>query len=39
MQVELLDSEEVERPLELADAIFQYLEIQHHRKRRHGQLG
>lgn len=39
MQVELLDRKKWNTRLELANAIFEYLEIWHNRKRRHGQLG
>jgi putative transposase len=39
MQVELLDRKRWNTRLELANAIFEYLEIWHNRKRRHGQLG
>lgn len=37
-QVELLDRQKWSTPLELANAIFEYLEIWHNRKRRHSQL-
>jgi putative transposase len=39
MQVELLDRTKWNTRLELANAIFEYLEIWHNRKRRHSQLG
>lgn len=39
MQVELLDRKKWNTRLELANAIFDYLEIWHNRKRRHSQLG
>jgi transposase InsO family protein len=39
MQVELLDRQKWNTRLELANAIFEYLEIWHNRKRRHSQLG
>jgi transposase InsO family protein len=39
MQVELLDRKKWNTRLELASAIFEYLEIWHNRKRRHSQLG
>ena len=39
MQVELLDRKKWSTRLELANAIFEYLEIWHNRKRRHSQLG
>lgn len=39
MQVELLDRKKWNTRLELANAIFEYLEIWHNRKRRHSQLG
>lgn len=39
MQVELLDRKKWNTRLELANAMFGYLEIWHNRKRRHGQLG
>jgi len=39
MQVELLDRKRWNTRLELANAIFEYLEIWHNRKRRHSQLG
>ena len=38
MQVELLDQKKWNTRLEPANAIFEYLEIWHNRKRRHGQL-
>jgi transposase InsO family protein len=38
MQVELLDRKKWNTRLELANAIFEYLEIWHNRKRRHSQL-
>ena len=39
MQVELLDRKKWNTRLELANAIFEYLEIWHNCKRRHSQLG
>ena len=39
MQVELLDRRKWNTRLELANAMFEYLEIWHNRKRRHSQLG
>ena len=39
MQVELLDRKRWETRVELANAIFEYLEIFHNRKRRHSSLG
>jgi transposase InsO family protein len=39
MQVELLDRNKWNTRIELANAMFEYLEIWHSRKRRHGQLG
>lgn len=39
MQVELLDRKKRNTRLELANAIFEYLEMWHNRKRRHSQLG
>ena len=39
MQVELLDRNKWNARLQLANAMFEYLEIWHNRKRRHGQLG
>jgi transposase InsO family protein len=39
IQVELLDRKKWNTRLELANAIFEYLEIWHNRKRRHSQLG
>ena len=39
MQVELLDRQKWNTRLELANAIFEYLEIWHNRKRRHSRLG
>jgi putative transposase len=39
MQVELLDRKKWNTRLELANAIFEYLEIWHNRKRRHSKLG
>ncbi|MCD4536590.1 IS3 family transposase [Nocardioides sp. cx-169] len=39
MQVELLDRKKWNTRLELANAIFEYLEIWHNRRRRHSQLG
>jgi putative transposase len=38
MQVELLDRRRSKTRIELANAIFEYLEIRHNR-RRHGALG
>lgn len=39
MQVELLDRQKWNTRIELANAMFDYLEIWHNRKRRHSQLG
>ena len=39
MQVELLDRQRWRTRLELANAIFEYLEIWHNRCRRHSALG
>jgi transposase InsO family protein len=39
MQVELLDRQRWNTRIELANAIFDYLEIWHNRRRRHSQLG
>ena len=39
MQVELLDRRRWETRIELANAIFEYLEIFHNRRRRHSSLG
>lgn len=39
MQVELLDRKKWNTRLDLANAIFEYLEIWHNRRRRHSQLG
>jgi transposase InsO family protein len=39
MQVELLDRKKWNTRLELANAIFEYLQIWHNRRRRHSQLG
>lgn len=39
MQVELLDRKKWNTRLELANAMFEYLEIWHNRRRRHSQLG
>jgi transposase InsO family protein len=39
MQVELLDRKKWNTRLELANAMFHYLEIWHNRRRRHSQLG
>lgn len=39
MQVELLDTKRWKTRIELANAIFDYLEIWHNRRRRHSQLG
>jgi transposase InsO family protein len=38
MQVELLDQKRWETRIELASAIFEYLEIFHNRQRRHSSL-
>lgn len=38
MQVELLDRQRWRTSLELANALFEYLEISHSRQRRHSQL-
>lgn len=39
MQVELLDRRRWKTRVELANAIFEYIEIFHNRKRRHSSLG
>jgi transposase InsO family protein len=39
MQVELLDRQSWRTRVELANAIFEYLEIFHNRQRRHSALG
>ena len=39
MQVELLDTERWKTRIELANAILDYLEIWHNRRRRHSRLG
>lgn len=39
MQVELLDRKRWRTRLELANAIFEYLEVSHNRQRRHSALG
>ncbi len=39
MQVELLDTRRWKTRLELANAIFEYIEIFHNRRRRHSSLG
>lgn len=39
MQVELLDRQSWRTRIELANAIFEYLEIFHNRQRRHSSLG
>lgn len=39
MQVELLDRQKWNTRIELANAMFEYMEIWHNRKRRHSQLG
>jgi putative transposase len=39
MQTELLDRPAAEYRIELANAIFEYLEILHDRQRRHNALG
>ena len=39
MQVELLDRKRWHTRIELANAIFEYLEIWHNRQRRHTSLG
>jgi putative transposase len=39
MQVELLDTRRWKTRVELAHAIFEYLEILHNRRRRHSSLG
>ena len=38
-QVELLDRRRWKTRIELANAIFEYLEIRHNRRRRHSALG
>jgi transposase InsO family protein len=39
MQVELLDSRRWKTRVELANAIFEYIEVFHNRRRRHSSLG
>ena len=39
MQVELLDQKKWNTRIELSNAMFEYLEIRHNRKRRNSQLG
>jgi putative transposase len=39
MQVELLDRQRWRTRVELANAIFDYLEIWHNRRRRHSSIG
>jgi transposase InsO family protein len=39
MQVELLDRRRWHTRIELANAIFEFLEVWHNRRRRHSQLG
>src|SRR3954447_1972307 len=39
MQIELLDRQKWKTRVELANAIFDYIEIFHNRQRRHSQLG
>ncbi len=39
MQVELLDRQKWNTRIELANAIFEYLEIFHNRQRRHSSIG
>jgi transposase InsO family protein len=39
MEVELLDRQRWKTRVELANAIFEYLEIFHNRRRRHSSLG
>ena len=39
MQVELLDRKRWKTRIELSNAIFEYLEIFHNRRRRHSSLG
>ncbi len=39
LQVELLNTKHWKTRLELANALFEYLEIFHNRQRRHSQLG
>ena len=39
MQVELLNTCRWRTPIELANAIFEYIEIFHNRRRRHSSLG
>ena len=39
MQVELLDRKKWNTRIELANAIFEYIEVFHNRKRRHSSLG
>jgi putative transposase len=39
LQIELLNRQKWRNCLELANAIFEYLEVFHNRKRRHSSLG
>lgn len=39
MQIELLDRQRWNTRVELANAIFEYIEIFHNRRRRHSSLG
>lgn len=39
MQIELLDRQRWRTRIEMANAIFEYLEIWHNRRRRHSALG
>lgn len=39
MQVELLDRQRWNTRIELANAMFEYLEVWHNRRRRHSALG
>ncbi len=39
MQVELLDTHRLRTQVELANAIFEYVEVFHNRRRRHSSLG
>jgi putative transposase len=39
MQVELLDTRRWKTRVELANAIFEYIEVFHNRRRRHSSLG
>ena len=39
MQIELLDRKKWKTRVELANAIFEYIEIFHNRQRRHSSLG